>query len=364
MPSQVTNYKCPACTGPMHYAGDSGRLECEYCGSSYSVEEVEKLYADKDAAAAAAPEQTAWDTSGLTENWGKDGEKLKTYSCPSCGAQLICDDETAATSCPYCGNPTIVPGQFTGALKPDFVLPFRKTKDEAVAALRAHYKGKKLLPSVFTQENHIKEIKGVYVPFWLFDAEVDTDLSFHATRSNTMTTQNERITQTEHFDVRRAGTVRFEHIPVDASKKMPDEYMDSVEPFDYADLKPFSTAYLPGYLADIPDVDVEECSSRADRRAINTALEETRSTVSGYDTLEETGRRINLRRGAVHYGLLPVWMLSTRWNGENYIFAVNGQTGKTVGDLPVSAKKYWTRWLAITAGVTVIGTLLVTLLGR
>jgi len=364
MPSQVTNYKCPACTGPMHYAGDSGRLECDYCGGSYSVEEIEKLYADKDAAAAAAAEQTAWDTSGLSEDWGGEGANLKTYSCPSCGAQLICDAATAATSCPYCGNPTIVPGQFTGSLKPDYVLPFRQTKEQAVAALREHYRGKKLLPGVFMKENHIQEIKGVYVPFWLFDADVDTDLSFHATRSRTETMPDERIVHTEHYNVHRAGTVHFLRIPVDASQKMPDEYMDSVEPFDYEDLKAFSTAYLPGYLADIPDVSVEECSARADRRAINTALEEVRATVSGYDTVEETGRRLQLRRGAVHYGLLPIWMLSTRWGGKNFLFAVNGQTGKAIGDLPVSMGRYWGYWLAITAGVTAVATAIITLLAR
>ncbi len=344
----------------MHFAGDSGKLECDYCGSSYTVEEIEKLYSEKDAAAA---EQAAWDTSGFSGDWGKEGEGLKVYNCPSCGAQLICGEEMAASSCPYCGNPTIVPGQFAGALKPDFILPFRKTKEEAVAALKAHYRGKKLLPDVFSKENHIKEVKGVYVPFWLFDADVDVSLSFHGTRSHTRTTPDERIISTEHFDVYRSGTVGFESIPVDASKKMPDEYMDSIEPFDYGELKPFSTAYLPGYMADIPDVSVEECGPRADRRAISTAYETVRSTVGAYDTLEETGRRIDLRRGAVHYGLLPVWMLSTRWAGNNYLFAVNGQSGKTVGDLPVSSGKYWKYWLAIAAGLTIAGVALFTFLG-
>ena len=183
MPTQVTNYQCPACTGPLHFVGSSGKLECDYCGSKFDVSEIEALYAEKEQKASdaqkAAEEKSAqtastdtgWDTSGLSGDWGQDAAGMKSYSCPSCGAELICDESTAATSCPYCGNPSVVPGQFTGSLKPDFVLPFKLSKDDAVKALKAHYKGKPFLPRAFTAENHVQEIKGVYVPFWMFDAK-------------------------------------------------------------------------------------------------------------------------------------------------------------------------------------------------
>ena len=132
MPSQVTNYQCPACTGPLHFAGDSGKLECDYCGSAYEVSEIEALYQQKEEQAVKAHEDAqtkgaeddGWDTSGLSGDWGADAAEMKAYNCPSCGAELICDESTAATSCPYCGNPTVVPGQFGGTLRPDFVLPF------------------------------------------------------------------------------------------------------------------------------------------------------------------------------------------------------------------------------------------------
>ena len=140
MPDQITNYQCPACTGPLHFAPASGRLECEYCGASYSAEEIEALYAEREKKAEAAfaeaekkPADGAWDTSSLTGDWGADREGMKAYNCPSCGAQLICDSSTAASSCPYCGNPTVVPGQFGGTLRPDYVLPFKLDKDAAVA---------------------------------------------------------------------------------------------------------------------------------------------------------------------------------------------------------------------------------------
>lgn len=153
MASQITNYKCPACTGPLHFVGASGKLECDFCGGKYDVAEIEALYADKEAKAVEATEKQTkngaepqkleemeaqgWDTSSLSSDWGKDANGMKAYNCPSCGAELICDASTAATSCPYCGNPSVVPGQFSGALKPDYVIPFKLSKDDAIAALKS-----------------------------------------------------------------------------------------------------------------------------------------------------------------------------------------------------------------------------------
>lgn len=361
MPTQVTEFKCPACTAPLHFSEETGRLECDYCGSSFSVEEMESRSAEKEQQAAEAFEKAAaeakadakdWDGPDAQDSWDEAGTHLKTYSCPSCGAELICDAATAATSCPYCGNNAIIPGQFRGALKPELVIPFQIGKDEAVKALKAHYKGKPFLPKSFSDENHIQEIKGIYVPFWLFDGQAEADVSFAATRSTVMVTGRERITTTRHFDVRRAGTVSFEKIPVDASKKMPDDYMDSLEPFRYDAMVPFSTAYLPGFFADIPDVSIEECSLRAELRATDTAVESMSRQVSGYETCIPTRKDAQLRRGKVRCALLPVWLLSTQWEGQNFLFAMNGQTGKMVSDLPVSKKRYWAWWGGLTAGIT------------
>lgn len=365
MAAQITNYQCPACTGPLHFAGASGMLECDYCGSKFTVQEIEDLYKEKDEAAAAAQAaaeakeeaaQTAaaetddedrWDT--VSSSWGAEAANLKVYNCPSCGAELICDVTTAATSCPYCGNPSIVPGQFRDTLKPDCVIPFRLDKNAAISALKDYYKGKPLLPKAFSDNNHIEEIKGVYVPFWLFDGKADADIRFQATRVHSYTQGNTMVTRTDHYRLRRAGTVNFEKIPVDASSKMPDAHMDAIEPYDYSALKPFSTAYLPGYMADIYDVDVEECSERADQRAKNTAVSIISGSVSGYSSVMPEHQSVRIRRGRVHYALLPVWMLSTKWKGQNYLFAMNGQTGKLIGDLPSSKQKM----LAVFAAIAV-----------
>lgn len=375
MPTQVTNYQCPACTGPLHYSAKSGKLACDYCGSSFDVAEIEALYARKEAEAAAAKHAAdakaeaaqaakaeaaeaaaasgGWDTSDLSRDWGAEADGLRVYSCPSCGAELICDQSTAATACPYCGNPAIVPGQFSGALRPDYILPFRLSKDDAVQALRAHYKGKPFLPRSFTSANHIEQIQGVYVPFWLFDGGAEGAASYRASNTNVYETGDYEITETRHYHVVRAGSLAFEKIPVDASSKMPDDHMDSIEPFDYAQLRPFSTAYLPGYLADKYDVTIDDSRDRADTRCRETLAQALRDTVTGYGACVTEREDIALRRGKVHYALLPVWMLSTKWNGQDFLFAMNGQTGKLVGDLPTDRGRFWGMFAAIAAPLTV-----------
>ena len=375
MPTQVTNYQCPACTGPLHYSAKSGKLACDYCGSSFDVAEIEALYARKEAEAAAAKQAAdakaeaaqaakaeaaeaaaasgGWDTSDLSRDWGAEADGLRVYSCPSCGAELICDQSTAATACPYCGNPAIVPGQFSGALRPDYILPFRLSKDDAVQALRAHYKGKPFLPRSFTSANHIEQIQGVYVPFWLFDGGAEGAASYRAGNTNVFETGDYEITETRHYHVVRAGSLAFEKIPVDASSKMPDDHMDSIEPFDYAQLRPFSTAYLPGYLADKYDVTIDDSRDRADTRCRETLAQALRDTVTGYGACVTEREDIALRRGKVHYALLPVWMLSTKWRGQDFLFAMNGQTGKLVGDLPTDRGRFWGMFAAIAAPLTV-----------
>lgn len=374
MATQITNYQCPACMGPLHFVGESGRLECDYCGSNFNVAEIEALYKEKEQKAAKAAEDTEnapvtkdgseWDVSGLNEDWGADAEGMRTYSCPSCGAELLCEATTAATSCPYCGNPTVVPGQFSGILKPDYVLPFKLSKEDAIKALKKHYLKKPLLPSTFSKANHLEEIKGVYVPFWMYDGKASGSAQFHATQVHTYTSGDYEITETSHYDVRRAGSLDFEKIPVDASSKMPDDYMDSIEPYDYSDLKPFSTAYLPGFLADKYDVSVEDSRERADKRCVGSLICALKGTVSGYTTCNETSRDIHLKRGKVHYALLPVWLLNTKWEGKDFLFAMNGQTGKLVGNLPVSTKRVIGLFAAIAALFIAIGVTALVLLAR
>ena len=336
MADRITNYQCPACTGPLRFDPVTGKLVCEYCGSAYDTSEIEALYAQADANAAQAAQAAAGETQPEGSHWSEaEAAGLKVYNCPSCGAELICDQTTAATSCPYCGNPSIVPGELSGALRPDWVIPFKLTKEKAIAALKEHYRKKPLLPKLFSSQNHLEEIKGVYAPFWLYDGETEGSATFHATKVRSWNQGAYRVTETSHFQCERRGGLSFRRIPVDSSTKMPDEHMDAIEPYDFGELQPFSTAFLPGYMADKYDVDAATAEERARKRAEGSTVGALEATVKGYATVSKESADISYRRTGSQYALLPVWLLSTKWNEKNYLFAVNGQTGKLVGDLPI-----------------------------
>jgi len=358
MASKTTNYQCPACTGPLHYVGKNDRLECDYCGNVYTIQAIQELYPDV-VIDQPQPEVTEEEQAYADAMWGDDADHMRAYSCSSCGAEIMCEETTAATSCPYCGNPTIVPSQFSGSLKPELILPFKLTKEQAVEGLKRYYHGKKLLPKNFSDENHIQEIKGIYVPFWLYDGEATADVSFTATRVSSYTRGDTRVTITDHFAVRRAGRAKFHKIPADGSSKMPDAHMDAIEPYDYADLKPFSLAYLPGFLADRYDVTAEECQKRATLRAENTIEQAMQEDVRGYASVVPISKNVGTRNLKVHYALLPVWLLSTRWNDQCYLFAMNGQTGKFIGNLPVSGAKVaeWFAKIAVPAAAVMFALL-------
>lgn len=349
----VNNYKCPACGGGINFNPTSGNVNCEYCDSKFSIEEIEKLYGTPETKAETS-EQTPniqtegfdsnvdWNTENLTEDWGEDSENMKEYSCPSCGATILCEKTTGATSCPYCDNPTIIEKQFSGALKPNYIIPFKLQKKNAIEALKSFYKGKKLLPDEFSAQNHLEEIKGVYVPFWFFNGNANGTATFETTTERSHRSGNKETITTRHFECIRDGNLDFKMVPVDASEKMPNDLMDSIEPFNYSELKDFSTAYLPGFLADKFDVTVEQSYDRANKRCAATFVKELRKSVKGYDSVRLASKNINFKQGAVYYGLIPVYLLYTKWNNEKYLFAVNGQTGKVVGSLPASPKKqFW-----------------------
>ena len=228
--------------------------------------------------------------------------------------------------------------------------------------MKKHYLKKPLLPSTFSKANHLQEIKGVYVPFWMFDGEAEGHARYDATRSRVFRTGDWEVTKTDHFEICRDGSMPFEKVPVDASSKMPDDHMDSIEPYDYSDLKPFSTAYLPGFLADKYDVSVDECRERADTRCMGSLQTALRDSVKGYETCFARGKNASIQAGKVHYAMLPVWVLNTKWQDKDFLFAMNGQTGKLVGDLPVDRGRFWALFAAIAAPLSVLGSLLVMLM--
>lgn len=345
----LLEYKCPSCGGAIAFDSGVQKLKCPYCDTEFDIDTLREF---DDILQSEAPDEMHWDTD-TQEAWQEDEtQELRSYVCESCGGEIIGDATTAATACPFCGNPVVMPRQLSGMLKPDLVIPFQLDKNAAREALRRHYSGKKLLPRTFQDENHIDEVKGLYVPVWLFDASADANIRYHGITLHHWSDKNYNYTETRHYAIHRAGSVAFAAIPVDGSEKMPNDMMESIEPFDLSQGVDFKTAYLAGYFADRYDVDAKESIVRANERIRVSTEEAFRSTINGFINVVAEHSDIHMHEGRIRYALYPVWLLNTTWNGQQYHFLMNGQTGKLVGDLPVDKKlsgKYFRRTAAIVA---------------
>lgn len=183
---EVTNYKCPHCTAPLKFSSESQKWDCEFCDSSFSLEELERFYQENPL----PPEEPdQWQDYGAESGSGdwsaQEDAMLRVYSCPSCGAEILCEETTAATLCPYCHNTVVLNRRVSGEFRPDYLIPFQTSREQAIQAYKNLCKGKKLLPGDFLAASTIEKLAGVYVPFWLFDCDVDADLSFHGERIST-----------------------------------------------------------------------------------------------------------------------------------------------------------------------------------
>lgn len=345
--SQLQEYKCPCCGGAISFDAALQKLKCPYCDTEF---ETETLASYDNVLKGDQEDDMRWQQSAGS-SWDEgEADGLRSYVCQSCGGEIIGDETLAATACPYCGNPVVMMEQFTGNLKPDYVIPFKLDKEAAIQALKNHYKGKRLLPKTFKDENHIREVKGIYVPFWLFDADADANMRYRGTRTHTWSDSRYIYTRTSHYALIRGGNIGFERVPVDGSTKMPDELMESIEPFSFAGAVDFRTAYLAGYLADKYDVDAEQSAQRANARIRQSTEDAFAATTVGYLSVYPEHTNIRLQNGKAKYALYPVWLLTTKWQDKTYTFAMNGQTGKMAGDLPMD-KKLYAKWLLGLTGI-------------
>ncbi len=348
----LIEYKCPCCGGAIAFDSSIQKMKCPYCDTEFEMETLQSYDAEINSQ---QPDNLNWNTDSAGAEWQPgETEGMRIYICKSCGGQIVGDENMAATSCPFCGNPVVVAGNFAGMLKPDLVIPFKLDKEAAKAALNEHLKGKRLLPKIFKDENHIDEIKGIYVPFWIFDADADADMRYRATRVRAWRDRDYQYTETSYYSVTRAGSLGFAAVPVDGSTKMADELMESIEPYDISEAVDFQTAYLAGYLADKYDVTAEESIGRANERIKKSTEQAFASTVAGYASVVPEASSIRLVNATTRYALYPVWLLNTTWENKQYTFAMNGQTGKFVGDLPVDnkAKRKWF-WILTAAGAAI-----------
>lgn len=330
--ADMQQYKCPNCGGSMVFDISSQMIKCEFCDSEY---EVEKLDAISKAMTGAKEEQEAtWD-----EYDEKNLSGMKSYSCSSCGAKVTVSDNTIATECVYCGNKITIEST-SNTVAPDCIIPFKLDKNYAIDAFKKFYHGKLLLPSSFKSEHRINKITGLYVPFWLYDCDVDAKVSFIAENKQSFTSGDSEYVKIKYYEVNREGTLSFSKIPVDASKNMDNRYMDALEPYNFNDLIDYNAGYMAGYQADSYDEDSKQCADRANAKIKESVISEFKASAGNYDTINVKTCDISSKNNEIRYAFMPIWILNTKYKDKIYTFAINAQTGKLVGELPTSIPKF------------------------
>lgn len=322
MQSNAVDYKCPSCGATIPFSPEKQKWVCSYCGSEFTLEELQK----------------SQKKSVVEEKKEIKVEDADIYRCQSCGAEIIADENTTATFCVYCGNTAILKDRIHNSRVPDLIIPFQKVKDDATKAFEKVVKHKPLVPKAFKTKDNIQKITGIYIPFWAYDFQVSGTVEFNATDVHTWTDFRNQYTKTDGFSVVCEGNMDYDKVLADGSSRFPDDLMDSLEPFDFQGLVSYNQAFLAGFFSEKYDVDEDKAVERAQRRAVNTSVSLMRETVN-HQSCALLDNQLNVQEQKVYYILLPVWMVNTKYRDKTYTFAMNGQTGKIVGDLPLGRKE-------------------------
>ena len=365
----IKEQKCPNCGGTVRFVPEKGKLVCEFCDTEFEIksEAVNNVQSGIDTAgnnAVGTNASTEMTISGFDFRQFYDAvpkddtQNLPIYYCKSCGAEVISAFEEASLTCPYCSNKIVLSDKVAGNMRPNGIIPFKIAKADLKKHLDKFYEDKKLLPKNFFSESKMEMVTGVYVPFWLFSGTIDGKYNYTGKKVSSHVSGDLRITETETYDVFRSGGVAFKDIPLDASEKIDDALMDSILPYDFSEVKDFNYQYLAGFAADRFDVPGRSLQERAQQRMEQTAKNKVNARVSSqYTSYTLNNYSLQATGIDVRYILLPVYIFSIKSGDTDYKFAVNGQTGKVVGELPIDGKvsrHYMLKKAAIPAAVVAL----------
>ncbi|MBP1044762.1 TFIIB-type zinc ribbon-containing protein [Enterococcus sp. BWM-S5] len=359
-------HKCPNCSGPLFFDAKDQKFHCEYCLSIFSEEQLTAFeQAQKEAHLQdSAPQTTATAEDTPQENTAAqtDAGDMELFTCSSCGAEIVTDATTAATYCYFCHNPVVLSGRISGKFLPNQVLPFAIEKEEAVQKFLAWTKKKRFIPRDFFNKQQIEKMTGVYFPYWLVDSEVSGDMHAEGTTLRVWRTGDTEYTETKQFAVRRKGKLSFKELIKNAlSKNVQQKMVEGVQPFPMEKAVPFKSQYLAGFQAEKRDIEFEALKNDVEQEIKGYSQSMLEDSASAYTHLSKVQTSITIDDQELNYVLLPIWLVTyNNRSGDDkvYYYAMNGQTGKVSGELPISYKR-----LGITGGIIFAVLLVLFLIG-
>lgn len=315
--TMTKHYTCPGCGATVEYDPAVHKLRCPFCKKSYSVGERAKLLGEP------VEDKSRTLSMELKDRLRESNTiPMHVLQCSACGAELAMNHVETSSFCPYCGNATVATDRLVDYLKPEYIIPFKVTKEEAEKRIRKRMSKGFFVPKKI-KNFETERLRGIYIPYWLFDL-YHSDEQFWSYKSKR---DNDR-----RYSY-RIGDCYFKHLTMEASDTLNDEYSKKLEPYDLKDLKPFDAAYLSGFYSDRFDVNRRRAQLQAEERATEMFNAEVYPTIPGkdIDKVWDNTRNVPIR---AEYALLPVWFLTFRYKDKPFTTMVNGQTGKVVGAVP------------------------------
>lgn len=324
--------KCPNCASNLFYDSVHGACICRNCGGLFDPETLDKV----GSFGFVNPEKNYDGTIEVS----KDDEERVEIVCNSCGAEIVTDRNTSSTFCAFCGSPALVSRRLTREFKPDYIIPFKFDKEKAISLFEEHCAGIDHLPKDFKSKKILSKMTGLYVPTWIISSEVEVDVVGRGKMGKMVDSayaENHSSSQGNYATL-TYGVVKFrlKDIPFDGEKKIANRLMAAAEPFDYSELTRFRPEFLQGFFAEKYDEQPLDITDRIYKRLDKYALMVCDEVSFGYDDFvpESDGSVTRYNNQDIKYALLPCWFLSLDYDGRNYQYIVNGQTGKVSGEFP------------------------------
>lgn len=355
------NYKCPNCGGPLKFNPDKQKFSCEYCMSDFDEKTIQDLYAEQEAKESRddREEQRAKEKAEKTseqENTAPE-EDAVVYTCPSCGAEVVTTASTAATTCFYCQNPVVLGGRLSGKFKPDRIVPFALSKDSATKKFMEMCGKKWFLPKDFASEKQFDKFNGVYFPYWYVDEQKQASMVAKGEKIRTWTVGRKHYTETSTYRLYRTGDLVIKNVFERALKNNDREMLQCVHPFDLTKAQSFAMSYLSGFQAEKRDLEKADVSQEVEQRIQEYAKDLLQETMSEYTAIRTENYDDKTELESWNYTLLPVWITTYKYGDKIFPYAINGQTGKTFGKLPVSKGKLALLFAIVTVAVFILGVL-------
>jgi DNA-directed RNA polymerase subunit RPC12/RpoP len=330
--------KCPNCGGSLRFDPERQKSVCDYCLSEFTAEEL----------AAAAQTQPSEQPS----------EQLAGYICDSCGAEVLTDASTTATFCYYCHNPVFLTSRLSGAFRPDLVIPFQSSREEAVESFRRWARSHRFVPPSFYSASQLEKMTGLYVPYWMAEYEADVHFQGQGIVRRVWVAGNLEYTEAKEYAIDRQGKIEVKHLHDLAQDRIDRDLLAAIAPFDADQAVNFDLSYLSGFLAEKYTLEREQVEPLLESRARDYAASLLQESIQGYSEVRTQQNQVDLTLKKWAYALFPTWVMTYHYQGKTYVYAVNGQTGKACGELPVSGRR-----LGLAAAAVAVLVLALALLG-